>query len=123
MKPGPRDAKLYASTKRAVYEKYPKHSAYRSGILVQTYKNAFSKKYGKAKNPYTGKKPVSTGLTRWFMEEWKSDKGTIGYPYKSSVYRPTKRITKDTPKTFSEIDKKTLKRAKRMKAAGKRAEF
>ena len=32
--------------KLKVYKDIPKHSAYRSGILVQKYKNAFKKKYG-----------------------------------------------------------------------------
>ena len=34
----PTDQALYAKTKKQVYKKHPKHSAYRSGILVQTYK-------------------------------------------------------------------------------------
>ena len=34
----PSDIKLYNKTKKQIYKKIPKHSAYRSGILVQTYK-------------------------------------------------------------------------------------
>ena len=40
-----------------------------------------------------------------------SDKGTINYPFKSLVYRPTVRITKETPATFSELTSEELKRA------------
>ena len=37
--PEPKDLKLYKKVKEEVYKKYPKHSAYRSGILVKTYKS------------------------------------------------------------------------------------
>ena len=48
----PTDTKLYNKIKKEVYKQHPKHSAYRSGILVKTYKNKFSKKYGNKKSPY-----------------------------------------------------------------------
>ena len=41
----PNDKKLYNKTKKYIYKKYPKHSAYRSGLLVQEYKKRFSKKW------------------------------------------------------------------------------
>ena len=112
----PKDEKLYLRVKKRIYKKYPKHSAYRSGILVQEYKKDFANKYGSRKKPYIGKKPLNKGLDRWFKEEWISDSGKIGYSAKSSVYRPTKRITKDTPVTFNELTTKQITRAKREKA-------
>ena len=45
--PEPSDKKLYEKVKGQVYKKIPKHSAYRSGVVVSSYKKAFSKKYGK----------------------------------------------------------------------------
>ena len=54
--PNPKDMKLYNSVKSRVYKRIPKHSAYRSGVVVSSYKKAFSKKYGKNKKPYSGKK-------------------------------------------------------------------
>jgi hypothetical protein len=42
-------------------------------------------------------------LKRWFAEEWTIEEGSIGYAKKpknwkqTNIYRPTKRITKDTP--------------------------
>ena len=36
----PTEKKLYDQVKKEIYEKYPKHSAYRSGLLVQEYKKA-----------------------------------------------------------------------------------
>jgi len=111
-KPKPKDMKLYELIKSRVYKNIPKHSAYRSGILVKTYKNAFKNKYGTRKKPYSGKKTKKKGLSRWFKEKWVNQRGTIGYKYKSDIYRPSKRITKKTPITHSELSKKELKRAR-----------
>ncbi len=37
----PVDEKLYNKLKEKIWKKYPKQSAYRSGILVKTYKKEF----------------------------------------------------------------------------------
>jgi hypothetical protein len=114
--PIPRDIKLYIKTKKNVFEKYPKHSAYRSGILVKTYKANFTKKHGVKNEPYIGEKPQKKGLNRWFAEKWVNQRGTIGYRYKSDIYRPTYRITKKTPITYNELTAKQLLRARRIKS-------
>ena len=36
--PKPRDVVLYNKVKKQIYKKHPKHSAYRSGLLVQNIK-------------------------------------------------------------------------------------
>ena len=36
--PEPTNKKLYEEVKKEIYAKHPKHSAYRSGLLVQEYK-------------------------------------------------------------------------------------
>ena len=36
--PLPKDESLYEKIKKEIYTKYPKHSAYRSGLLVMKYK-------------------------------------------------------------------------------------
>ncbi len=113
--PEPVDKKLYEKAKSKVYKKIKKHSAYRSGILVKTYKNMFKKKYGN-KSPYKGKKTKKRGLSRWFLEDWRNQRGKIGYKHKSDVYRPTKRITKKTPITFKELSKKQIRKARREKS-------
>lgn len=87
--------KLYEKARTIVYSQYPKHSAYRSGQLV--------KKYKELGGTYGGEKPKGN-LTAWFKEEWK-DIGGKDYP----VFRPTKRVNKDTPLTVEEIDPKNLK--------------
>lgn len=111
----PRDEKLYNKTKKYIVKKYPKHSAYRSGLLVKKYKKDFKKKYGTKKKPYIGKKNSKTGLKRWFDEWWVNQRGKTGYKYKSDVYRPSRRITSKTPKTFKELSKKNIKKARSRK--------
>jgi len=101
----PKDTKLYEKVKRFIYKKYPIHSAYRSGLLVKKYKKLGGVYIGKLKGP----------LARWFKEDWKSNTGHYGYTSKSSVFRPTKRISKKTPTTFSELSRKQILRAKREK--------
>lgn len=89
----PLNKKLYERAKDIVYPRYKKPSAYRSGAVVKMYKDM------------GGKFKESNGrpLARWFKEEWK-DVGDKEYP----VYRPTKRISKDTPLTAKEIDPENL---------------
>lgn len=90
----PINKKLYEKAKAEVYPKYKKPSAYRSGAVVKRYKELGGK----------FKEDGERKLKRWFQEEWK-DIGDKAYP----VYRPSKRITKDTPLTPSEIDPQNLK--------------
>jgi hypothetical protein len=74
------DEKLYEKIKKKVYADIPKHSAYRSGILVQKYKEAFKNKYKNTrKKPYKGNRTKKKGLRRWFDEEWVNQRGEIGY--------------------------------------------
>ena len=126
--PTPRDAALYETTKRRVYARIPTHSAYRSGTLVSEYKAVFAKKYGKRRSPYVGNRTrcaartarrtaptAPTGLTRWFAEDWRNQRGEIGYKYKNDVYRPTHRITRKTPKTMREVGKRGIRRARTRK--------
>lgn len=94
----PIDKELYEKAKEIVYKQYLKPSAYRSGALVKKYKELG----GRYKDD--DKKDIKP-LERWFKELW-MDVGNKEYP----VYRPTKRINKDTPLTIDEIDKKNLKK-------------
>lgn len=89
--PKPLNQELYNKVKQEADEVYSKPSAYKSGWIVKTYKQRGGtyKDNNKPKN-----------LKRWYMENWKSISNENDYP----VYRPTKRISKDTPLTTSEID-------------------
>lgn len=99
--PIPKDKDLYEKVKKIADEKYKKPSAYKSGFIVKTYKECGGEYIddNKEKN-----------LKRWFKEEWK-DIGDSDYP----VYRPTKRINKNTPLTDKEIDPKQLKEQIKLK--------
>lgn len=112
----PSDLSLYNKTKKYIYKKNPKHSAYRSGMLVKTYKKRFAKKHGTRKKPYLGKQSrTRKGLKRWFAEEWVNQRGEVGYKNKNDIYRPTNRITKKTPITHKELTKKEIKTARTKK--------
>ena len=113
--PEPTNTKLYEEVKKEIYAKYPKHSAYRSGLLVKAYKERGG--------GYSGDKSKGT-LGRWFKEEWKNQRGETGYKKKGDVYRPTKRVNSKTPTTFKELSKKEIDAAKREKAkTGRVKEF
>ena len=104
----PANQELYDKVKKQIYAKYPVHSAYRSGLLVKTYKEQGGK--------YIGKENKSSGLNRWFKEKWVNSRGEVGYKNKNDVYRPTVRVNKDTPTTFKELTKAQIKKAQAEKA-------
>lgn len=106
----PKDQALYDRVKKEIYKKIPKHSAYRSGLLVKTYKARYFKKH-KSKDAYVGKKKKSANLSRWFREEWRTQDGKKTYKKKGDIFRPTKRINKKTPVTMKELTKKEKKAA------------
>lgn len=87
---------LYNQVKDEANKLYKKPSAYKSGWIVKTYKERGGT-YEDDNQP--------KNLERWFKEQW-GDIGGKDYP----VYRPTKRITKDTPLTVDEIDPKQAKK-------------
>ena len=110
----PKDKDLYEKIKKKVYLDNPKHSAYRSGKVVSEYKKAYEKKHN-SKEAYKGNKDDSKGLSRWFKEDWKNQRGETGYKKKGDIYRPTKKVNKDTPKTYKELSKKDIEKAQKEK--------
>lgn len=92
---------LYDKVKKEADKIYKKHSAYKSGWIVKTYKDRGGKYGDDDKEKF---------LKRWFLEEW-GDIGKQNYP----VYRPFKRITEDTPLTVSEIDPEQAKEQIKLK--------
>ena len=109
----PVDEKMYKRISEIIKLKYPINSAYRSGLIVKKYKQEFYEKYGPFKEPYISTDPIISkgGLKRWFAEEWRNQRGDIGYSQKRDIYRPTIKINKDTPKTFGELSQKEINRA------------
>ena len=104
----PADPELYKRVKERIYKEIPTHSAYRSGLLVQEYKRLGGK--------YVGTKPATKGLTRWFKEDWRNQRGGVGYKKKGDIYRPTKRVNEKTPVTLQELSVGEIKTAMRKKA-------
>lgn len=99
----PTNKALYERITAKVKKRIPKHSAYRSGQIVKEYKDAGGK--------YSGKKDDKKGLGRWFKEKWTNQRGGSGYKKKGDIYRPTKRVTKDTPATHKELTPAQKKKA------------
>ena len=106
VKPKPTNKKLYERIKKRIKKKIPKHSAYRSGLIVKAYKNAGG--------GYSGKKSKGN-LRRWFKERWRNQRGGVGYKKKGDVYRPTRRVSRKTPKTYKQLGRKRVARAMRTK--------
>jgi len=105
----PKDKELYEIVKIIVNEQYKKPSAYRSGAYVKLYKE-LGGEYIESKS----KKINDFPLKRWMIERWSDvnpNKTESSYP----VYRPTRRITKETPKTVDEISEKRLKEQAKLK--------
>jgi len=107
--PKPTNAKLYAKVKAEIIKKVPKHSAYRSGLIVKEYK----KRGGK----YEGAKDEKKGLSRWFKEKWRTQDGKKTYQKKGDIFRPTVRVSKKTPSTMSELTPAQKKKAQAEKKA------
>ena len=91
------------------------NTAYRSGMLVREYKR-------RGGGTYKGSPTKHEGLNLWFAEDWRSQRGEVGYKFKSDVYRPTVRVNSKTPTTFKELTSVALKRARKEKVAKGRVE-
>ena len=104
----PSNKVLYQQVKDEIYKKYPKHSAYRSGLIVKEYK--------RRGGTYIGKASKDEGLKLWFDSKWTNQRGEVGYKFKSDIYRPTVKVSKNTPTTFQELTNKEIERARREKA-------
>jgi len=104
----PLDKELYEKLKKEIWAQYKLPSAYRSAQLVRKYKEAGG--------TYSGEKNKNEGITKWLREKWMNQRGEVGYKYNSDIYRPTVRITKDTPTTFAELTPAEIERAKAEKA-------
>jgi hypothetical protein len=90
----PTDQSLWNEVKAYTRTRFPKWSAYASGFAAKIYKE----RGGKWEDDGKGRP-----LKRWFKEVW-TDVGGKDYP----TYRPTKRISKDTPLTAAEISPEEL---------------
>tara|TARA_Y100000592_G_C5317566_1_gene243207 strand:- start:44 stop:355 length:312 start_codon:yes stop_codon:yes gene_type:complete len=61
------------------------------------------------------KSAKGAALKRWFKEDWRTPRGNKDYSKGENTFRPTKRVTKDTPSTWSELSPSEKARAKKEK--------
>ena len=108
----PTNPKLYAFAKHRVPGK---NSAYRNLQIAKLYKRLGGK--------YKGHKNYQKGLLRWVKEKWTNQRGGIGYKKKGDIYRPSVHINRHTPKTWSQLSKSSIQKARNDKKASKRAHF
>jgi len=124
--PEPKDKNLYEKVKKLADKKFENHGIYKSSWIVHEYKRRGGQ--------YIGSKPKNSGLKRWYKEEWidlnrpirNSHGKIIGYnpcgrttKQNNSVYplcRPSKRMSRKTPRTYSELSKLSINKAKRDKS-------
>ena len=53
-------------------------------------------------------------LRRWFQEDWRTPKGKKTYsPGDSGIFRPTKEVSSETPKTYSELTPADIAKARK----------
>lgn len=111
------DKELYAKVRDEIIKAYPKHSAYKSMMIVKEYKN----RGGRISESINKNKE---GTSRWLDEQWVNMDayldgaivkcGAKGYENKSAC-RPLFRVSKFTPMTASEVvntyGKKAVKKA------------
>ena len=59
----------------------------------------------KQNSPFKKVRKTKEGLAlkRWFKEEWETPGGSKDYSDGDVVFRPTKKVSKDTPKTYGEL--------------------
>jgi hypothetical protein len=126
----PKDLKLYKKVKKLADKKFKSPTGvYKSSWIVREYKKLGGK--------YKGESSGSSGLKRWYKEKWvdlnrpmdkkgnyhpcgrKSIKKGEKYP----LCRPMIRVNKETPRTYKEISKKSIRKAKKEKKGVDRVYF
>jgi len=65
--------------------------------------------------PNVRKTKKGLALKRWFKEKWRTPRGKKGYSGKDRTFRPTVRVSKDTPATWSELSPSERARAAKEK--------
>ena len=74
--------------------------------------------YTQSNSPFKKVRKTKEGLAlkRWFKEDWQTPKGKKGYSKgDSGTFRPTKKVSADTPKTYAELSPADLAAAKKGK--------
>jgi hypothetical protein len=106
--PRPKNEYLYEQVKKRIMKSYKKPSAFASGAIVKEYKRLGGKYEKDEKEPK---------LKRWFEEKWVNVNPLINKnkPDAYPLFRPTKRVSKNTPTLLQEVPKKRLEELYKMK--------
>ena len=77
----------------------------------------------KQNSPFKKVRKTKEGLAlkRWFKEDWRTPSGSKDYSDGDVVFRPTKKVSEDTPKTHSELSEPDIERGRRQKRKTGRA--
>ena len=76
--------------------------------------------YTQDNSPFKKVRKTKEGLAlkRWFKEDWQTPKGKKGYSEgDDGTFRPTKKVSGDTPKTYAELSPSDLAAAKKERKA------
>ena len=72
--------------------------------------------YRQAASPFRVRKTKKgASLRRWFQVDWRTPKGKENYEGGENTFRPTKKVSKDTPKTWSEVTPASKAKAQKEK--------
>ena len=72
--------------------------------------------YRQAASPFRVRKTKKgASLRRWFKEDWRTPKGKENYEGGENTFRPTKKVSNDTPKTWSEVTPASKAKAQKEK--------
>ena len=96
--------------------------------LFENKKDSLAMYMASVRSPISAVRKTKSGanLKRWFKEEWKDEKGNVCGSDKNKdtkVCRPSKRVSGDSPKSWSEMtsgEKRKVTRAKKRVGMGKR---
>ena len=72
--------------------------------------------YSQNNSPFKKVRKSKEGLAlkRWFQEDWRTPSGKKGYTKgDKGIFRPTKKVSADTPKTYSELSKADIAKARK----------
>jgi len=64
---------------------------------------------------YIQKKSPFKNLNRWFKEKWETPSGKKDYDGGENTFRPTRKVSSKTPKTWSEVTPASKAKAQKEK--------
>ena len=84
-------------------------------LLLSVGKTSSMERFSTSPFKQVRKTKKGLALKRWFKEEWKTPKGKEDYEGGENTFRPTKKVSKDTPATWNELTPAEKARGQREK--------